>query len=119
MSDPRPYYARHVFCCTNRRVKGHRRGCCAEKDSVELRNYLKQRAKEEDLADIRINNSGCLDRCELGPTMVIYPEAVWYGYSSREDLDEILETHLKRGKRVARLLLRPDQHPPDKEPAAD
>ncbi len=119
MSDPAPYYARHVFCCTNRRVKGHRRGCCAEKDSVDLRNYLKQRVKEEGLVNVRINNSGCLDRCELGPTMVIYPEGVWYGYASRDDLDEILESHLKRGERVARLMLCPDQCPPSKEPVAD
>lgn len=118
MSDLDPYYACHVFCCTNRRVKGHRRGCCAEKGSVELRNYLKQRAKEEGLVDTRINSSGCLDRCELGPTLVIYPEGVWYGYSSREDLDEILERHLKRGERVARLMLRPEQRPPDQEPKA-
>jgi (2Fe-2S) ferredoxin len=119
VNDPAPYYARHVFCCTNQRVKGHRRGCCAEKGSVNLRNYLKQRAKEEGLANLRVNTSGCLDRCELGPTMVIYPEGVWYGYSSRSDIDEILETHLKRGERVARLILHPDQRPPGKEPVPD
>ena len=118
MSDPQPYYARHVFCCTNRRVKGYRRGCSAEKDSVELRNYLKRRAKEEGLADVRINVSGCLDRCELGPTLVIYPEGVWYGYANREDLDEILERHLKQGERVARLMLHPEQRPPDKKAEA-
>jgi (2Fe-2S) ferredoxin len=60
------------------------------------------------LERVRINASGCLDRCELGPTMVIYPEGVWYHYESREDVDEILETHLVQGGRVERLVLSPD-----------
>lgn len=57
---------------------------------------------------IRINASGCLDRCELGPTMVIYPEGVWYRCASREDIDEILQAHLIEGGRVARLMLQPE-----------
>ncbi len=117
--DPALFYERHVFCCTNLRVKGHRRGCCSEKGSVELRNYLKKRVKESGLAKLRVNASGCLDRCELGPTMVIYPEGVWYGYETHDDLDEILQVHLIEGGRVERLMLFPHQLPPDKEPAAD
>jgi (2Fe-2S) ferredoxin len=114
MVDPKPYYARHVFCCTNTRPPGHPRGCCSAKGSEKLRNYLKARAKEVGLKDVRINASGCLDRCELGPTMVIYPEGIWYGYRSTEDLDEILQTHLIDGGRVERLMLYPDQRPPGK-----
>lgn len=107
--DPRPYYARHVFCCTNERPPGHTRGCCKEKGAEKLRDYLKSRAKNAGLKDVRINAAGCLDRCELGPTMVIYPEGVWYSYANQADLDEILETHLIRGGRVHRLMLQPDQ----------
>jgi (2Fe-2S) ferredoxin len=59
------------------------------------------------LRNVRINASGCLDRCELGPTMVIYPEGVWYGYRTKEDVDEILETHVLKGGRVKRLMLLP------------
>ena len=77
-SDPKPYYEAHVFCCTNRRPAGHPRGCCAEKGSEALRDYMKSKAKALGLKNVRINSSGCLDRCELGPTMVIYPEGVWY-----------------------------------------
>ncbi len=58
--------------------------------------------------------AGCLDRCELGPTMVIYPEGVWYGYRDTADIDEILETHVKGGGRVSRLMLQPEQKPPGK-----
>ena len=113
-ADPALFFRQHVFCCTNTRPTGHPRGCCSEKGSEKLRNYMKVRAKELGLDSIRINAAGCLDRCELGPTMVIYPEGVWYGYRSTADIDEILETHLVAGGRVERLMLRPDQTKPEK-----
>jgi len=109
--DPPPYYRAHVFCCTNERPAKHPRGSCAAKGSVGLRDYMKARAKELGLKDVRINSAGCLDRCELGPTMVIYPEGVWYRYQNVEDVDEILRTHLVEGGRVARLMLRPEDGP--------
>lgn len=110
--DPEPYYRLHVFCCTNERPANHPRGCCKARGSVPLRNYMKARAKELGLTDIRINASGCLDRCELGPTMVIYPEGVWYRYDSNEDIDEILHKHVVGRGRVARLMLKPDDVAP-------
>lgn len=70
---------------------------------------MKARAKELGLEKVRINSSGCLDRCELGPTMVIYPEGVWYHYESREDVDEILKIHVLGNGRVERLMLRVDE----------
>jgi len=110
--DPPLFYRKHVFCCTNERPAGHPRGCCKEKGAEKLRNYMKARAKEFGLDDVRINNSGCLDRCELGPTMVIYPEGVWYRCATREDVDEVLKTHLIEGGRVERLMIMPDAKPP-------
>lgn len=115
-ADPAPYYRCHVFCCINERPAGHPRGCCKEKGSERLRNYMKARAKEFGLGDVRINNSGCLDRCELGPTVVIYPEGVWYTCRTTEDVDEILKTHVIGGGRVARLMLRPEDGPPRDPP---
>jgi (2Fe-2S) ferredoxin len=109
--DPPAFYRLHAFLCTNRRPDGHPRGSCATKGSESLRDYLKARAKELGLSDVRINSAGCLDRCELGPTMVIYPEGVWYHFQTREDVDEILRTHLIEGGRVARLLLLPTDTP--------
>jgi (2Fe-2S) ferredoxin len=112
--DPELFYSRHVFCCTNVRPEGHPRGCCAGKGAEKLRNYLKVRAKEAGLRDVRINAAGCLDRCEYGPNLVVYPEGVWYTYRSQADLDEILEKHLVGGGRVERLMLMPDQRAPEK-----
>ena len=104
------YFKSHVFCCTNERPPGHKRGCCMEKDAEKLRNYMKARIKELGLEDeTRINNSGCLHRCELGPTMVIYPEGVWYTYATIADAEEIIQRHLIKGERVERLLLTDDQ----------
>jgi (2Fe-2S) ferredoxin len=110
-SDPPPYYVSHVFICTNRRPDGHRRGCCAASGSETLRDYMKARAKELGISGIRVNSAGCLDRCEFGPAMVIYPEGVWYRPSSTADIDEILQTHLIAGSRVHRLMLTPQDVP--------
>ena len=111
--DPPRFYRMHVFCCTNERPPGHPRGCCKEKGSIRLRNYMKARAKELGLDDVRINVAGCLDRCELGPTMVIYPDGVWYSCRTPEDVEEVLQVHVLGGGRVARLML----HPEDEAPA--
>jgi len=120
MSDPDPFYRAHVFCCTNERPAGHPRGCCKAKGAEKLRNYMKARAKELGLADVRVNAAGCLDRCELGATMVIYPEGVWYTYASMADVDEILQRHVVEGGRVQRLMLDAEQKElrPEQRPAA-
>ena len=107
--DPPLYFAEHVFCCVNERPEGHPRGSCKAKGAEGLRDYMKKRAKELKIKGVRINQGGCLDRCELGPTMVIYPEGVWYHYDNEADVDEILQRHLLKGERVERLILRPDQ----------
>jgi len=113
VSDPKLFYSSHIFCCTNRRPDGHKRGSCAARGSEPLRNYMKARAKALELEpNIRINSAGCLERCELGPTMVIYPEGVWYTFQTKEDIDEILQTHVIEGGRVERLMLLPDQTEP-------
>jgi (2Fe-2S) ferredoxin len=109
--DTEPFYKSHVFVCTNQRPAGHPKGSCADKGSEKLRNYMKVRAKELGIAG-RVNSAGCLDRCELGPVMVIYPEGIWYTYRDAADIDEILTTHVIGGGRVERLLLDADQKEP-------
>lgn len=112
------YYRCHVFCCTNERPAGHPRGSCGKHGSTRLRDYLKARAKELGLDDVRINASGCLDRCEHGPTMVIYPQGIWYHYESRADVETILSEHLLGGRIVERLRL-PDRVAEGVAPGAD
>ena len=110
--DPALFYRAHVFVCTNEREPGHPRGCCKEKGSVDLRDYMKAKAKELGIKNVRINNAGCLDRCELGPNMVVYPEGVWYRATNFEEVDEVLQKHLIEGGRVERLMLKPGDDPP-------
>ena len=113
--NPELYFRLHAFICTNRRPDGHKRGSCAARGAEPLRDYLKARAKELGIGGVRINAAGCLDRCELGPVMVIYPEGIWYNFHSYEDIDEILDSHLLKGGRVERLMLRPEDGPPPKD----
>jgi len=113
-SDPPPYFQAHVFVCCNRRPEGHKRGSCAARGSEALRDYMKARGKELGLAGVRVNMAGCLDRCEFGPAMVIYPEGVWYKVETKSDIDEVLETHLRQKGRVTRLMLTERDVPPAK-----
>jgi len=100
------YYERHVFFCCNERDPTDPRGCCNAKGSSAMREYAKQRVKELKLAGpgkVRVNQAGCLDRCEEGPCAVVYPDGVWYTYVDRGDIDEIIEEHLRHGRVVERL----------------
>jgi (2Fe-2S) ferredoxin len=100
------YYRHHVFFCTNQREDGSQ--CCDQCGAQTSRDYLKRRAKELDIAGqggVRVNTAGCLNRCEEGPVIVVYPEGIWYTYVDKEDLDEILTEHLVNGRVVERLRL--------------
>lgn len=98
------YYQYHVFFCTNLRADGS--ACCQRFDAQAMRDYLKKRSKELGIAGagkVRINTAGCLDRCEEGPVIVVYPDEVWYTFLDRDDIDEIFEEHLLHGRVVERL----------------
>lgn len=102
------FYGHHVFFCCNQRPAGQRT-CCNDKGATEIRDYAKKRVKALGLAGpgkVRINQAGCLDRCEQGPCVVVYPQGVWYTYVDEEDIDEIVERHLVNGEIVERLLIR-------------
>ncbi len=100
-------FNKHIFVCENLRPAGHPKGCCAEKGSVEIREYFKSRLKELGLnADVRANASGCLDACEFGVSVVVYPEQVWYGGVTKNDVDEIIQSHIINNKPVERLKIK-------------
>lgn len=106
--DPPLYYEAHLFVCCNRRPDGHPKGSCAASGSEKIRDYMKVRAKELGLTNVRVNTAGCLDRCEHGPCMVIYPEGVWYKVDSNEAVKAVLQRHVIAGERVPELLLPPE-----------
>ena len=100
------YYQRHIFFCVNDRGEQADRPSCNRCGSAAIRDYAKQRVKELGLAgagQLRVNQAGCLDRCEEGPVCVVYPEGVWYTYVDSSDIDEIIDSHLVNGRPVERL----------------
>lgn len=102
------YYERHIFFCLNQRSHGE--ACCADHRAQEAFDRCKSQVKAAGLAGpgkVRVNKAGCLDRCAAGPVAVVYPEAVWYTYLDASDIDEIVESHLKNGQVVERLLIPP------------
>ncbi len=96
-------YRRHVFICTNRRPEDDPRGCCAAKGSDAVRDRFKETLGARGVKGVRANASGCLDQCANGCTVVVYPDAVWYGHVTVDDVDEIVERHLIGGEPVERL----------------
>ena len=98
-----PLYDHHVFVCHNVRPEGAPRPSCTADGKSEVFTQLQQAAKTAGLTNVRINKSLCLDQCEHGPTIVVYPEAVWYGGVKPEDAAEIVEEHLVNGRPVERL----------------
>ena len=104
-----PSFQRHVFVCINERAPDHPRGCCKSRGGDEVRTALKRELTARGMQEmVRANNAGCLDQCEHGVTMVVYPEQVWYGGVKPEDVPEIVERHIIGGEYVTRLMI-PDQ----------
>lgn len=102
-------YRRHIFVCENTRDSGHPRGCCMARGAEAVREALKAEIKKRNAsAGMRVNKAGCLDQCEHGVTLVVYPEAVWYGFVQPSDIPEIVEKHLIGGEPVERLRLPPE-----------
>jgi (2Fe-2S) ferredoxin len=104
-----PYFQRHIFFCLNERASGE--ACCAQHQAQQGFERCKAQVKALGLAGpgkVRVNKSGCLDRCAAGPVAVVYPEGVWYTYVDASDIDEIVESHLKNGQVVERLRTPPE-----------
>jgi len=100
-------FEKHIFVCENKRPEGHPKGCCADKNSPEIRALIKKRLKELGLnSEVRSNAAGCLDACEHGVTAVVYPEQVWYGGITINDVEEILQSHILNNTPVERLKIK-------------
>jgi (2Fe-2S) ferredoxin len=98
------YYKHHVFFCCNQREPGE--ACCNNHGAADLQTYAKERVaalKLKGKGKVRINKAGCLDRCDEGPVIVVYPEETWYTYVDKSDIDEIIDEHLLHGRIVERL----------------
>ena len=101
-----PKFEKHIFVCTNQREPGQPRGCCDPEGKAEMQGVLKQKLAMRGLkTKVRANKAGCLDQCEHGPNVVVYPEAVWYGGVTASDVDEIVDSHIIGNQPVQRLMI--------------
>jgi (2Fe-2S) ferredoxin len=103
-------FTHHIFICTNRREPGHSRGCCNADGTEALRNAFKKEVERRGLKPlVRANAAGCLDQCELGPTVVIYPQAVWYGGVQVSHVPRIVEETIVNGRIIEELRIPDDK----------
>jgi (2Fe-2S) ferredoxin len=104
-----PQFTHHIFICTNQRDSGSSRGCCDPGGDEELKSAFKKEIKKRGLKPlVRANAAGCLDQCELGPTVVIYPQAIWYGGVTIDDVPRIVEETIVNGRVIEELRI-PDE----------
>jgi (2Fe-2S) ferredoxin len=104
-----PAFTHHVFVCGNVRAEGHARGCCDPTGAQGLREAFKAELKRVGLSKTtRANHTGCLDQCEHGPTVVIYPQGIWYGRVRREDVERIVRRTILGGEIVTDLVIPDD-----------
>jgi len=100
-------YKHHLFICMNKRSDGNSRGCCVSRGAEKILETFKKEIKKQGMKGIiRANRAGCLDACAFGPSVVIYPEGIWYTVKTKEDALEVIEEHLVKGKTVERLLMK-------------
>ncbi len=100
------FYRHHIFTCLNERPDGNPRGCCGSELGMKIRMKFAQELAAAGVRDCRSNKSMCLDRCEYGPVVVVYPEGVWYHIEDVDvDVAEIVREHIVGGVPVARLML--------------
>lgn len=104
-----PTFQCHLFVCCNQRAPGHSRGCCEPAGSA-IRDALKAEVKRQAGADlvVRVNQAGCLDQCEYGPTLVIYPQGIWYGRLQLADVPRIVRETVVGGQVLEDLRI-PDE----------
>ena len=101
-----PRFTSHIFVCCNTRAPGHSRGCCDPSGDEALRDAFQAALKARHLSvDVRANRAGCLDQCEYGPTVVIYPQGIWYGRVRVEDVPRIIEETIVGGRVIDRLVI--------------
>jgi (2Fe-2S) ferredoxin len=100
-------FEKHIFICGNSRPVDNPRGSCDPSGKGELHKAFKQKLAQRQIPGTRVraNKSGCLEQCEHGPTVVVYPDAVWYWRVTLADVDRIIDSHIVGGTPVAELVL--------------
>lgn len=99
---------RFVFVCTNERPADHPKGSCIGRGSAEVFQTFRDLQGEKMALNFKVVASGCLEPCLAGPTVVVYPDNVWYGGVTVDDVEQIIDEHLVGGRLVEFLLIEED-----------
>jgi len=98
---------KHIFVCTSSRPNGLQKGFCHTKDGVAIVAKMNEEIADRELeGQVFVTNTGCFGICEKGPIAVVYPDNVWYGGVTPDDVEEIMDQHIENGKPVERLVLK-------------
>ena len=96
----------HIFVCSSSRINGQQKGFCLQKESISIiQNFMEEIDDRELSGEVMVTNTGCMAICDKGPIVIVYPEGVWYGSVTPDDVEEIVESHIEGGKPVERLML--------------
>jgi (2Fe-2S) ferredoxin len=105
-----PKRTHYIFLCVNERPPGHPKGCCTSRGAGEIRDrFAEVLGRENLLGQVRVVRTSCLDNCTRGAALAVYPDDVWYQGVQADDVEEIVESHLKGGRPVERLILPPTE----------
>jgi (2Fe-2S) ferredoxin len=105
-----PPFTHSIFICSNQRPGNHPRGCCDPIGHDQLRETFKQEVKKRKLGPlVRANKTGCLEQCELGPVVAIYPQGIFYGHVTPDDVPRILEQTIQNNIILEDLLIHDDE----------
>ncbi|MHB8127486.1 MAG: 2Fe-2S ferredoxin [Mobilitalea sp.] len=96
----------HIFVCTSCRINGQQKGFCFSKGSVDILQKFLEEIEDNDLSsEVMVTNTGCFGICEKGPIAVVYPEGIWYGNLTEENVEKIIEEHIISGIPVEELMI--------------
>lgn len=105
-----PAFTHYIFVCGNQRACDHPRGCCDPEGQAKLKEAFKQEIKTRKLGPlVRANQTGCLEQCELGPVVAIYPQGIFYGNVTTADVPRIIERTVQQGVILNDLLIHDDE----------
>lgn len=95
----------HIFVCTSSRPNGQQKGFCESKEGVDIMMRFAEEIQEREMGDVFLSNTGCFGICDKGPIVVVYPDNVWYGSVTPDDVPVILDEHIEGGNIVERLAI--------------
>ena len=96
----------HILVCSSSRINGQQKGACLNRNSIQVLSKFMEEIEDRELdGEVFLTNTGCYAACEDGPIVVVYPEGVWYGKVTPDDVEEIMDSHIENGEIVERLTI--------------